>query len=90
MDKANSKYCLNMLDLIRNYRDGNIVFSKMVRELEGILDASEIKDELIKKEWYSLWQPLETQNAIYGDETNIQMVLRELETFEVFIREHMG
>lgn len=52
-----------MIKLIEDYLENKIEFRYLVNSLEGLIDASEIKNKEVVKEWYSHWGPLEMINA---------------------------
>jgi hypothetical protein len=49
----------HMIRLVDQYSSGAIEFSRMVGELEGALDAAEIRDNTLISQWYDAWTPLE-------------------------------
>lgn len=53
----------SMIQLVDDYLENKITFEDLVPSLEGLLDASEIKDKDVIKEWYDFWTPLEVINA---------------------------
>jgi hypothetical protein len=75
-----------MIELIESYKNGHVRFPKLVNGLEGIMDAQDLSDKLIVKQWYELWTPLEIRNAGNRGNVKIQEVLREVEALESFIR----
>jgi len=52
-----------MIKLTNNYLEGRINFGYLVNSLEGALDASEITDNKLTRQWYDFWTPLEAINA---------------------------
>ena len=60
-----------MIDLIESYLSKETQdFYGIVGELEGALDASEIKDSNLINQWYDFWTPLETRRTVEGKEVN--------------------
>lgn len=55
-----------MLQKIEQFRHGELRYDELVGELEGALDASEIKDKNLVSKWYDLWTPLEIARASKG------------------------
>ncbi len=75
-----------MIDLIQDYLDGQTDdFYTVVGKLEGALDASEIKDEILVNQWYDFWTPLETRRAIEGDNVNKGKAIEELTAMKLFL-----
>lgn len=58
-----------MLQIIEDYLSKKILFSEMVGNLEGALDAGDFKDANIREKWYDLWTPLEISRAT-GEDSN--------------------
>lgn len=75
-----------MLELIEAYRIDQIRYSVLVNGLEGILDASEIRDKDLIERWYDLWGPLEIRNALDGDKVSREEVAAELDAMDFFLR----
>ena len=78
-----------MIELIDCYRDGRIRFSRLVGELEGMMDASDLREKEVVEQWYDLWQPLEIRNATHGDRVKKDDVAVELDAMESFIRRYL-
>lgn len=53
----------SMINLIDAYIAGKINFGYLTPSLEGILDASEIKDKDLIERWYDFWIPMDLLNA---------------------------
>jgi hypothetical protein len=54
----------SMIDMISQYLErSSSDFYSLVGELEGALDASELKDAELVTQWYEYWGPLETWRA---------------------------
>ena len=86
MDGHQLKLWNRMIELIKEYKEDQIRFSRLVRELEGILDACDLRDKQLVEQWYDLWQPLEIRNAIKGDLVNKVDAIGEVEVLEQFLR----
>ena len=86
MESHQLKLWHRMIELIENYKKGQIRFSRMVRDLEGIMDACDLRDQQLVERWYDLWQPLEIRNAIKGDQVSKVDAIGELEALERFLR----
>jgi L-rhamnose mutarotase len=75
-----------MINLIQEYLDGKTNdFYSVVGELEGALDAAEIKDRSIVKEWYKYWTPLETRRAVEGNNVTKSDAIRELSSMKEYL-----
>jgi hypothetical protein len=66
-----------MVAIIDEFLLGELRFSAVVGELEGALDAAELKDEFAKR-WYDVWQALETRRAIRADDVSPEEVREDL------------
>jgi hypothetical protein len=76
----------NMVDFIQKYLDGETKdFYSLVGKLEGELDASEIKDDLLINQWYIFWTPLETRRAIQGNNVDKEKAIYELTQMKDFL-----
>ena len=81
----------NMIDFIQEYLDGKTNdFYGVVGKLEGALDASEIKDESLVKQWYEYWTPLETRRAVEGNDVAKNDAIRELSSMKEFLLSKVG
>ncbi len=75
-----------MIDLIQQYIYGDTKdFFKLVGQLEGALDASEIKDQELIENWYDFWTPLEIRRAVEGNEINQEKAIKELKKMRDFL-----
>lgn len=75
-----------MIDLIQDYIDNDAVdFYNLVGKLEGALDAADIKDAALVKQWYDFWTPLEIQRALKGHSIEKSNVINELIEFKNFL-----
>jgi hypothetical protein len=75
-----------MVQLIDDYVSGRLDFYRMVGDLEATLDAAEIKDQVLVKQWYTYWIPLETERALNGnavERTDVTSALNQMRTFLV-------
>lgn len=54
----------SMIDMISQYlKQSSSDFYRLVGNLEGALDASELKDAELITKWYEYWGPLEIRRA---------------------------
>jgi hypothetical protein len=74
-----------MLREIRSYRTGQTAFPKLVRDLEGLMDAGEFKNAAFVNAWYDHWTPLEVRSALDGDRVDVAALLPELDRMAQFI-----
>lgn len=76
----------SMIEEIQNFLDGKSNnFFNLVGNLEGALDASEISDENIVKQWYQYWTPLEIMRAIQGNNIDRIKAQQELINMRNFL-----
>ncbi len=76
----------SMIDSIQSYLNGTTDdFVSLVGGLEGALDASEIKNELLVKQWYEFWTPLEIRRATEGNKVDKDKALKELMSMKDFL-----
>lgn len=76
----------SMIDEIQLYLDGKTDdFYGLVGKLEGALDASEIKDNLLINQWYDFWEPLEIRHSIEGKNVDREKAIDELIKFKEFL-----
>lgn len=76
----------NMIDSIQSYLDGKTKdFYNLVGKLEGALDASDIKDDVLINKWYDFWTPLEIRRTIEGNNINKQKAIEELIRMKEFL-----
>ena len=80
----------NMIDMISKYLEhSSSDFYSLVGNLEGALDASELKDPELINKWYGYWLPLETRRAgkVYkGENVAYDEVKEELSLMLEFLR----
>ena len=77
-----------MIKLTDDYLENRIEYSYLVSSLEGLLDASEIKDNNIVHKWYDYWGPLEIHNAISvnnGNSIIMKNVQKDIEAMREFL-----
>lgn len=75
-----------MIDSIESYLRGETEdFYGIVGELEGALDASEIKDEILIDEWYEFWTPLEIRRAVERNNVKKSKAIEELMGMKKFL-----
>lgn len=53
-----------MIRFLDDYLDGNLDLGTLIRSLEATLDASELKDERLKKAFYDHWGTFEIEFAV--------------------------
>lgn len=76
----------DMIDLIQSYLDGQTEdFNDIVSKLEGALDASEIKDNVLVDKWYDFWMLLEMRRAIEGNNIDTYKSKEELKAMKAFL-----
>ena len=86
MSEYQQRLWQSMIDLIQSYIEGKTEdFYSVVGNLEGALDASEIKDDALVKEWYDFWTPLEIRRAIEGNNVNKGKAIEELTLMKAFL-----
>lgn len=86
MDEHQHRLWVSMIDLIDSYISGQDQdFYSIVGKLEGALDAAEIKDNLIIKQWYEFWTPLEIRRAVEGNQPNKDKAIKELQELKRFV-----
>jgi hypothetical protein len=86
MNEHQKRLWKNMIDLIQSYLEGETEdFFRLVGGLEGALDASEIKDEVLIDQWYDFWTPLEIRRATEGNNINKIEAKTELIKMKEFI-----
>lgn len=81
-----SKLWHKILQSIEAFRKEEISYCDLVYSLEGTLDAGELKNEEIIKQWYDLWTPLEIWSATKGDRATIEDVDQRLSDMESFLK----
>lgn len=77
-----------MIEKINDYLSGSEDYRVFVKRLEGLLDASEIKDQDLIKEWYKFWTPLEIYNADRidtGKEAKKEEIIGEIKAMSEFL-----
>jgi len=80
-----------MIDLIQSYLDEQTDdFYSIVGKLEGALDASEIKEEVLVSQWYDFWTPLEIRRAIEGNDVDKNKAIEELTAMKLFLLSRQG
>jgi hypothetical protein len=86
MNEHQLRLLKNMINLIDSFLDNeNQKFFDIVGELEGALDASEIKDTNLINQWYDFWTPLETRRVLEGNQPNRDKAIEELEAMKSFL-----
>ena len=68
MNEHQARLWDSMLTLIDDFQARRLDFYTFVGSLEGALDAAELKDSNLVREWYSHWTPLETVRASRGND----------------------
>ena len=79
-----------MIDMISQYLEHTSSdFYSLVGNLEGALDASELKDTELVTKWYEYWGPLEIRRAnqaYMGEDVAYDDVKEELSAMMEFLR----
>ncbi len=76
----------NMINLIESYLNHKTQdFYAIVGQLEGALDAAEIKETALVNQWYDYWSPLEIRRAIEGNQVNKKKAIEELKAMKTFL-----
>ncbi len=76
----------SMIEFIESYLNHETQdFYKVVGELEGALDASEIKDNDLINQWYDFWIPLEIRRAVQGNYVDRTKAEEELLAMKEFL-----
>lgn len=81
-----------MIQVIGDYKNNAINFSKLVSELHGALQVGEFKDEELVKEWYNLWGSLEIHNAVKldkGEPIIKKEIIKDVEKMRNFLLEKL-
>lgn len=90
MNEHQHRLWIGMIELIDSYlNDQNQDFYLIVGKLEGVLDASEIKDNNLIYQWYDFWTPLEIRRAIEGNQPNRDKAIKELNAMRSFLLKHL-
>lgn len=90
LNKHQNRLWRTMIDVIKDFRKGKIKFSDAVSKLEGALDAGEFKNEILIRQWYDYWTPLEILNATKGDTTTVEDADKYLLAMELFLNNQTG
>ncbi len=85
MNEHQKRLLKQMINLINQYRKGQVKYSNFVGELEGALDAGEFKDNEMIEKWYDLWTNLEIMNALKGNEVRLEEVSNDIDEMESFL-----
>lgn len=90
MNEHQHRLWKNMIDLIESYLSNETQdFYSIVGKLEGLLDASEIKDNDLINQWYDFWMPLENRRTVEGKEVNRTKAVEELTAMKKFLIKHL-
>ena len=77
-----------MIKATEDYLSGDIGLRRLVESLEGSLRASEIRDDVLIKEFYGYWEPLEVQYACHrelGSDLETDRLRQDVEAMRVFL-----
>jgi hypothetical protein len=88
-DEHQSRLWKNMIESIKKFRVGDMLYSDLVGELQGALDSGDYQDKELVLKWYNLWSPLEILNAKYGNGVLIEDAEKCLFEMQVFLEYHM-
>jgi hypothetical protein len=90
MNEHQKRLWQHMIDVIENYLDkNNENFHDVVGELEGALDASEIKNSELISEWYDYWTPLEVWRATDSQDDDKEGVIDALQRMKTFLKKNI-
>ena len=81
-----SRLLRDMLQLVEQFRQGNLQYYDFVGALEGALDAGEFRDKGFVERWYDLWTPLESTRAQRGNGVCAEVVEGYLSDMEVYLK----
>lgn len=88
MNNHQKRLWKEMIELIQSYLDSQEKdFNKLVGNLEGALDATEINDTALINQWYEFWTPLEIHRALNRSNTEPQSMKKELKSMQKFLIE---
>ena len=77
----------SMIDSIQQFINGETCdFYGLVGDLEGMLDASEIKNKELVERWYDFWTPLEIRRSIEGNDIEKKNAMQELVALQIFLK----
>lgn len=80
----------SMIRFTDDYLAGKIAFSAMVASLEGILDASDIKDQDVIKKWYDMWTPLEIIRADTDASVSDEEKMKAAKEMKIYLQSVIG
>ena len=86
MEAHSIRLVRQMLNLVEEYLEGRVSFSRLVTGLEGLVHAVDFKDQSTLAAWYRYWTPLEIRNAVSGDAVEQHDVEEELAAMTSFLR----
>jgi hypothetical protein len=90
MNEHQRRLWRSMISLIQSYLNGKTDdFYGIVGELEGALDASEIKDVELINQWYDFWTPLEIRRAVEGNKVDKMQCSEDLENMKRFLLKNL-
>jgi len=91
MNEHQIRLWINMIGLIESYLSCETEdFYGIVGQLEGALDACEIKDNDLINQWYDFWVPLEIRRAVEGKEVNRTKAVEELTALKEFLMKNLS
>jgi hypothetical protein len=90
MNEHTQRILERMLSLLTGYREGDVIFTHLVRSLEGSLSALEEKlPRTFYDTWYEHWGELETYLAIGIEKERKAEILKEIEALDTLIKQNL-
>ena len=93
MAEFQERHWRKMIQAVDNYIEGHMELEALVNMLESSLHASELKNELLKKDFLDHWGPLEDEFAIakeMGTPINKERVRETAEKMRAFLVSTLG
>ena len=90
MDNHQKRILKKMIDLIDDcLANSHSDLYNAIGELEGFLDASEIKDKEFIGRWYEHWTPLEIARADSSEQISPDFIDNNLKAMKEFIKKSL-
>ena len=86
LNEHQSRLLRNMLQLVEQFRQGQLKYYDFVGALEGALDAGEFRDADFVEIWYDHWTPLEITRAQQGNDVCAKDVEGYLSDMEAYLK----
>lgn len=90
MNERQSRLLRDMLQLLKQFRQGELVYYDLVGALEGALDAGEFQDSGFVEKWYDHWTPLEITRAQQGNDVRVEDVEAYVSGMEAYLKSVLG